>query len=177
MKQARVIESTVMYQGRAFDVIEESVELMNGVVSRHITARHPGAVVIIPEVSPGHLLLVRQYRHSVGKYLLEFPAGTLGAGEEPSLCASRELAEETGHDAKEWVDLGIVHPAPGFCSEIQYCYLARNLFSHTLPADEDEIIETVTLSVGEIERAIHTGEMTDGKSLALFAKARIRGLL
>ena len=177
MKEPKILESTVAYKCKAFDVVEEKVKLPNDVTSKHITIRHPGAVVIIPEISPGHLLLVRQYRHSVGRMMLEFPAGTLGVEEDPRVCASRELAEETGHDAKEWVDLGTLLPAPGFCNEVQYCFYARNLFSHSLPADEDEVIDTVTLTVGDVERCIQSGELLDGKSLALFMKARIRGLL
>ena len=117
----------MVYQGRVFDLVEEEILLESGRQTRFARVVHPGAVVIIPRLGARTLLLIRQYRHAVGKTILEFPAGTLDAGEDPLTCARREIAEETGHIAARWQQLGTIYPAPGFCSETQHLFLADDL--------------------------------------------------
>lgn len=172
-----VVREQTAYAGRILQVVDELLRFPSGDLHQHVTVRHPGAVVILPQERNGDLVVVRQYRHAVRQTLLEFPAGTLEPTEQPMLCAKRELAEEVGRQANEWQDLGQLLPAPGFCNEIQYCYYASNLTPCETNLDEDELIEAVTLSPTEIETAIREGQMKDGKSISIFMRAKLFGLL
>lgn len=172
----RVVKSEVLYQGR-LRAVRDMVEYPDGKVHPHETIEHPGAVVILPITDAGTVLFVEQYRHSIGKSILELPAGTLEQGEDPALCAERELAEEVGKAPGAMFPLGTLYPAPGFCSEIQYLFCAKNLRDRKATPDEDEVITPVELSVAEIYNAIQMGRLCDAKSLALIFRAKIAELL
>jgi len=176
-EQLETIRSQTVFTGPKFDVVEMRLRLPTGAVHRHVTVRHPGAVVILPRLDAGTLCVIRQYRHSVRDVLLEFPAGTLEPGEEPLTCAQRELAEEVGRAAARWESLGELYPAPGFCDEKQYCFFATELTPCIAARDEDELIEVVPMQVAEVEEAIRTGRMMDGKSIAVYTRAKLRGLI
>jgi ADP-ribose pyrophosphatase len=139
--------------------------------------KHPGAVVIIPQLEDGRLLLIAQYRFAVGATLLEFPAGTLEPGEAPLECARRELIEETGYRAEHWRALGITYPSPGYCDEQQHLFMATGLVPEHAAGDEDEIIEVKRLTVQEVERAIADETLVDAKSIAAYARAKLQGVL
>jgi ADP-ribose pyrophosphatase len=160
-----------------FEVVEEDVELSDGRSFMRVNLEHPGAVVILPKDQGGNLILVNQYRHSVRSYILEFPAGTLEEGEEPESCARRELQEEVKQAAKDWVSLGTLFPAPGFCNEQQHLFFASDLTSAELEADHDEVIEIVSMSVQKVEEAIVQGRIVDAKTIAAFMRARLHGLV
>jgi ADP-ribose pyrophosphatase len=177
MEPLPVRHSHLIYQGKTLSLVAESVLLPSGVEHTHLTVTHPGAVVILPVTSDGEILLLRQYRHSLKRWILEFPAGTLNAGEEPLACAKRELPEETGFAAAHWRDLGLLYPAPGFCEEVQHLYFASELSPESAQKDEDELIELQTHSVDAVEALISSGEISDGKSLAAFLRARLIGLV
>ena len=178
MKQfERVLESRVILETKAFGVQEDVLSYSDGTTSRHITALHRGAVVIIPHLAPRSFLLVDQYRHSIGRTLLEFPAGSLEPEEDPLAAAQREIREEVQHTAEQWTDLGIQYPTPGFCSEIQYCFLAADLRPAFSKCDEDEILIPVELSLDEIHEAVRTGRLVDAKSIAALARAELLGLI
>lgn len=167
----------VVFKGYVFDIERDEVELPTGKEIERYVVKHPGAVVILPRLGDGSLLLVSQYRYSVDDTLLEFPAGTLEVGEDPLPCAQREIQEEVGHAAKSWQELGIFYPAPGFCSEKQYGFLATDLTPSSLPGDEDEFIEVKRLFPREVEDCIKQGQLMDAKSIAIFLRAKLRGLL
>jgi ADP-ribose pyrophosphatase len=171
------VRTTTMFTARTFDVVEERIRLATGKLARHVTVRHPGAAVILPRDDDGSLIVILQYRHSVRKILLEFPAGTLEPGEEPLVCAKRELAEEAGQLARQWRSLGELHPAAGFCSETQYCFLATGLSPCDTHYDEDERIEITTMTSAQVAEAIRSGAMMDGKSIAIYARAKLSGLV
>lgn len=171
----RLQEQTI-YSGR-ITVVDELVQLPTGKRTHYVTVRHAGAVVIIPRQDDGTFLLINQYRHALGQRLLEFPAGTLEAGEVPLACARRELAEEVGRTAQSWEAVGELHPAPGFCNEVQYGYVASQLAVCPTAHEEDELIEVVSLTASELEDAIRHGRLTDSKSVALYARAKLCGLL
>lgn len=160
------LSSSTVYRSRVLAVEEQLVRLPGGTEKTHVTVRHPGAVVIVPQKTDGKFLFTRQYRHSISREMLELPAGTLEPGEEPQQCAAREIQEEVGVSAASWTPLGVLYPAPGFCDELQHCFLARDLNPSVLPADEDEIIEAVELSAKEVLDAIAAGQITDSKTLA-----------
>ncbi|MCC6024556.1 MAG: NUDIX hydrolase, partial [Thaumarchaeota archaeon] len=95
--RARIVASEQVYQGRAISLRRELVELPSGKRFYREVVEHSGASAIVPVTPDGKIVLVRQYRHPVGDYILEIPAGTLKPGEDPEICARRELEEETGY--------------------------------------------------------------------------------
>jgi ADP-ribose pyrophosphatase len=176
-QQVEKLREQTLFTGPVFTVVEERLRLATGTIHRHLTVRHPGAVVLVPRQADGTLLVIQQYRYSVRQMLLEFPAGTLEPGEEPLACAQRELAEEVGHTAAGWESLGELYPAPGFCNEVQYCFLASELSPCVAHPDEDEWITILPMRSAEVEQAIRDGRMMDGKSIAVYTRAKLRGLL
>jgi ADP-ribose pyrophosphatase len=173
----KVISAETIYTNSKISVIEEELEHSNGSRHKHLTLQHPGAVVIVPQDNYGELIVLEQYRHSIGETILEFPAGTITIGEEPLLCAKRELEEESGKLAKNWQALGTLFPTPGFCSEIQYLYFASYLTEGTVNLDQDEILSVVKMKTSEVEESIKNGRMKDAKSIAAFYRARLNKLL
>ena len=158
---------------RSFLVEERILEVPQvGQITRHVVL-HNGAVVILAITDNHEVVLVRQYRHAVEQWLLELPAGTLEVGESPRLCAERELSEEAGFGASQWSELGEIYPAPGFCSERQFLFLARGLFSRKLDADQDEIIEVIKMPLVRVHQAMLDGTIRDAKTLALLARAAL----
>jgi ADP-ribose pyrophosphatase len=111
------------------------------------------------------------------KEIWELPAGTLSVGEDPLACAKRELIEETNYSAAQWESLGQLYPAPGFCDEVQYIYLARKLTPAVGALDHDEIITVHAVKFGDFERMIGSNEILDAKSVAIYFKAKLAGLL
>lgn len=172
----RVVSSEILYQGK-LKAVRDTVEYPNGRCHRHETIEHPGAVVILPITASGSVVFVDQYRHSIRRNILELPAGTLEKGEDPSVCAARELMEEIGKAPGELISLGTLFPAPGFCNEVQHLFCARDLRDQKATPDEDEFITTVELSRSEIEASIRSGKLNDAKSLALVFRAMIENLL
>ena len=170
-------KTTLLKQGRTFRFVEQEILRPDGRIATIDKVEHPGAVVILPVDQDGQVILLKQFRPALMQTIYEFPAGTLEPGEPPGLCARRELAEEIGKAAARWEDLGLLYPAPGFCDEVQHCYFASGLSDARGEMDEDEMIEPVRMTVAEIEAAMAGGEIRDGKSLAIFWRARLAGLI
>lgn len=156
----------------------ENHQLPTGKMISHTSIEHPGAAVIIPILNNGDIVLVNQYRPSLNKWLLEIPAGTMEKGEDPMLCAKRELKEETGYEALHWQNLGQITPLAGFCDEIQHLFLAKNLSEPSATnLDDDELMSVITLSLSEIEQKIINNDITDAKTIACISKAKLLGLI
>jgi len=155
--------------------VEEGVPLPGGGFKTKGIVRHPGAVVIIPVDATGHLLVLRQYRHALGQWIVEFAAGTRELNEDPLQCAQREIREECGVAASDWGLLGILYASPGFCDETQHVYLARGLTPDRRPADDDEQIEALRVSPAEFAEWIARGRVQDAKTLAAYAVWRGQG--
>lgn len=172
----KVISSEVLYQGRLRGV-RELIENDRGESYFHETIVHPGAVVVLPITASGEIVCVSQYRCSIGATMLELPAGTLEKGELPLACAQREIQEEIGFGSCTMVSLGTLFPAPGFCSEVQHLFVARDLYPQSAEQDEDEEISVVTLTVLEFERGVASGAISDAKTIALFFRARLAGFV
>jgi ADP-ribose pyrophosphatase len=144
----RVETSELLFRGRAFDLIREAVVLPSGLRQDLAVVDHPGAVGVLPVLADGRVLLVRQYRHATGDWLVEIPAGRLQHGENPQSGAARELEEETGMRADHWRSLGGFFAAPGFCSEWMHLFVAtemKEVFVGRAPQDADEEIEILRL--------------------------------
>jgi len=148
-----------VYDGDLFDVV---VEVWDG-REREIVD-HPGATAIVAIDGDGCVTLVRQQREPVRQRLLELPAGTLEAGEEPLASAQRELAEEVGLHGGRWRELGAFYTTPGFCRERMHVFLAEDVVRGAASPEEDEDLEVVCWPVAEIRQRI--GELEDAKTIA-----------
>lgn len=173
--RVEIVSSRTVFTGRVFAIVEESVRLPSGLRQDLALVVHPGAVAIAAEDERGELVLVRQYRHALGRWLLELPAGRREGGEEPLTAARRELEEETGFAAREWTLLQEFVPAPGFCSEVIWIFHARGLtpVANRKAHDADEEFELERHSPA----ALLAGATDDGKTLlaaALLERIRAR---
>jgi len=170
------ISENILHHGINMNLVSVEFELSNNLTTKKDILRHPGAVVIIPRLDRDNFILIRQYRFAMEQEILEFPAGTRELHEQPLECAKREIIEETKMQAGTWTNLGTLYPTPGFCDEIQYCYLAENLAPAQLSADFDEIIETIIMTKEQIINAIRNNTLVDAKTIAVFCRAQILGL-
>jgi ADP-ribose pyrophosphatase len=161
----KVLKSDIVYKAHAFDVRRDDVEFPSGNVHAMDIVEHIGAVSVVPIDAEGNVVLVRQYRHSAKKSLLELPAGTLHKGEDPEACAQRELREEIGMAPGSLKLLADFFLAPGYSTERMWIYLARGLKAESLPGDEDEDLEVVTMSLVDAFEAMRAGEIEDAKTM------------
>lgn len=162
-----LIASDEVHRGRVVNLRVDTIEVSNGTNVRREVVEHPGAVVIVPIDTEGHILWIRQYRYAVDQVLLELPAGTLERGEDPQACARREVAEETGFEASTLEALGRYFSAPGFCTELLHAFAATGLTPATdAHQDDDEDIEVVPLTMEESLARVDAGDVIDAKSLA-----------
>jgi ADP-ribose pyrophosphatase len=170
--------TTVIHQWKNIRLVEQPVTLPTGKDIVHTTIIHPGACVILPIAQDGNILIIRQFRPSLNRWILELPAGTMESGEPAIACAQRELEEETGYRAQNLIALGTMTPMAGFCDEIQHLYVAQGIvLSQQRQCDDDEVIEVLFLSLKEIEQKIVDGEINDAKTMACISKAKLCGLL
>lgn len=136
-----------------------------GTESREVVV-HPGAVVLLPLLDDGRIVLIKNERFSIGRVLWELPAGTLEANEPLELCAARELEEETGYRAESITPLFNFYPSPGISDERMYVFVARGLVPTRQKLDPVERIEPVPTTVDEVLRMIKMGEIQDAKTIA-----------
>ncbi len=162
---AKVHSVVEIYKGKAFRLHKERVTLPNGVQAYMDVIRHPGAAAVVPFLDRETLVLLRQYRHALGRFLYEIPAGTLIPGEDPLECARRELNEETGYQATRWTKLGEVVPVPGYSDERIHLFLAEGLVEGQGQPDPDEVLEVVELSLSAVLEMMQRGDLEDGKTL------------
>jgi len=167
-----LIESESIFKGRAFDIRRDHVRLPDGRTTKLDIVNHIGSVVIVPVDEQGSLYFVRQYRHAAGQDMLELPAGTLEPGEDPFVCAQREVREETGMAADQIRDIGGFYLAPGYSTEFMRVYLATDLRQDPLEADEDEFLSVEKLPVEEAIALAESGGLPDAKSLAALLLAK-----
>jgi len=144
----------------------EEVTLPNGRRMEIRVVRHPGAVAIIPMLSEDRLIMLRQYRPTVGRWLVELPAGTLKPHESPEECARRELLEETGYEASDLTKLFEVFLAPGYSDELLHVYLARGLEFKGARPSPDEVIEVVEVSLDEALELVRRNVVRDAKTIS-----------
>ncbi|MFC1451870.1 NUDIX hydrolase [Verrucomicrobiota bacterium] len=161
------VRSETVFSGRLLKVEVLEVEMESGRRASREIVRHPGAAVILPELPDGRFVLVRQFRKPVERFVLEAVAGVLEPGEDPDDCAVREVREETGYCVAELRKLGVILPSPGYTEEKLHVYHASlGAEPGDVCPDEDEHIEIVVLSSGQIDSMVSRGELQDAKSLA-----------
>ena len=160
------IKSQSLYKGKVFDHQVDEIEYESGSKGIREIIIHPGGAVVVPIKNDGKIILVKQFRYPLQKTLIELPAGKLDKGEDPLVCAVRELEEETGYKAKEIKKLGAIYTAPGYCTEILHIYSAKGLIAGDHHREEGEYgMEVLELSLNEIETMINNGEITDSKTI------------
>jgi ADP-ribose pyrophosphatase len=168
-----LINSEPRYQGRAFSIRRDHVLLPDGRDTHLDIVEHIGSTIIVPVDEDGLVYFVRQYRHAAQTEMLELPAGTLEVGEDPMVCAKREVREETGMAAGKIKEIGGFYLAPGYSTEYMHVYLATELKHDPLEADADEFLSVETMTLSEAIKLAVTGKLPDAKTLAalLLAKA------
>jgi ADP-ribose pyrophosphatase len=166
MNEAICNHATLVKKGRVFELITENVTLPNGVTLDMDVIRHPGAAAIVPVMDDGTILLLRQYRHAVGGYIWEIPAGTRDPDEDAMTCAKRELTEETGYKAQCIEKLGEITPLPAYSDERIHIYLATGLTRAAQELDDDELLSVHPVGLSKAMVMITDGEIVDAKTIA-----------
>ena len=164
--KSKILTSDTLFVGRVFSVRRERVIEPTGLEVTKEVVVHPGSVVVLPVFPNGEILLVRQYRHSVGCFLWELVAGTMEPGESPLAGARRELLEETGYTAARWRKLMDVFPTPGFLNEHMVVFACERLKPGTARPEADEKIEMRKFPLRALERMMRTGRLRDTKTIA-----------
>ena len=157
--------SEKIFSGRLIDLYFDHIELPNGKSSTREWIKHPGAVCIIPILPNGNLCLIRQYRYGPRAEFIEIPAGKLDIGEDPLVCAKRELEEEIGYIAGKLTFLTNIHPAIGFSNEKMWVYLAEDLILSKQSLDQDEFLELYPIPLKKAIDLIYEGKITDVKTV------------
>ncbi len=172
MLKPTAIASSHIHRGRVIDVSSERLRSANGRVYEVDFVRHPAAAAVVAVDEAGRVCVVRQYRHGIGDFLWEIPAGKLDPAEAPEAGAARELNEETGVTAHRWTPLGLYIPAPGIFTEVIHLYLARELKVGAPNPDADEELELVWVPIGEAIDKVLRGEWNDGKTALALLRAQ-----
>ena len=160
-----VLESEQVFRGHFLDVRRDRVRLPNGEAAQREYIVHPGAVMVVPILDDGRLVVEHQFRYPMARVMLEFPAGKLDAGEAPLQCAIREMAEETGYRAREWARAGILHNAIAYSTEGIEVWFARGLRAGQRKLDAGEFLDVSVTSAQQLADMARSGELTDAKTL------------
>lgn len=163
----RLVERQVLYNGKKLRL--EIHHLDNEETGKRLTREivvHNGAVVVLPFLPDGRILLIRNRRYAINQILLELPAGTLEKNEDPINCAGRELLEETGYVASRLKPIGNFFTSPGILTEKMYAYAAYDLEQSHQALEEGEEIELQPMDLDEVVQMVGRGEIIDGKTIA-----------
>lgn len=164
--------SEEIYDGALLHVYKDTVTLPNGKTAGREWIRHVGAVGIVPVTDDGKVIVEKQYRYPLGMVITEIPAGKLNSKAEERLeAAKRELLEETGITADEWIDMGVYYPAAAYTDEKITLYLARGLHFGEQNLDEDEFVNIEAVPLEELVNGVLSGKITDGKTQVAILKA------
>jgi ADP-ribose pyrophosphatase len=150
---------------RFLDVRRDTVCLPSGREGEREYIVHPGAVLVLPLLDDGRLVLERQFRYPLKQVFIELPAGKIDPQEAPLVTGQRELLEETGYQAAEWIRLGAFHPCIGYSDEIIHIYLARGLQAGQHKRDSDEALVLFEAGLDDCFAMVQRGEITDGKTI------------
>ena len=163
--RATTLDSLAVHRGRAFRTRRDRVRLPNGREATMDVVSHPVSVILLPLPDPGRVILVRQYRYAVDRWIWELPAGNVEPGEDPEAAALRECAEETGWTARRVERVGAFYPSPGYCDEVMIFYRLTELTETArLALDADEVLEPRIFALDAARRMIAEGPVADMKS-------------
>ena len=160
-----MISTKQVYNGSFLDVRKDIVNLPDGNTSTREWINHPGAACIIPIMPDGKLALIKQYRYPVQSIMIELPAGKLDEGENPEVCAIRELEEEIGYLAEKLTFITKIHPAIGFANEEMWIFLAEKLTKSQKSTDHDEFVELIPTSIEDAVKLVWNGNISDVKTI------------
>lgn len=163
--QERKLSSEMKFDGKLIKVTYDVAEVDGKEAWREVV-HHPGASAVVAIDEENRIIMEKQFRYALNDYLLEIPAGKLDAGEDPLVCAKRELEEETGIIASEWISLGTIATSPGFCNEVIHLYVAKGLSKGEIHWDEDEYVEVERYTFDELLQRIKEEKIKDSKSLS-----------
>lgn len=163
----KTLNKKLVYDG-FLKLYKDDVELENGIKSSREYILHPGAAVIVAELPNHKLLMVKQWRHAVGQYFLEFPAGKVDPSESAEQTAYRELQEETGYTTEKLKHIGTIHPCIGYSNEKMEIYYTHELSYKGIKPDHDEFLEILEVSIEDLKQWISQGKITDAKTLGAF---------
>jgi len=166
VKPEKKLATQQIYKGRAVNLRVDTVEKASGTKTTREVVEHSDCVAIVALDEQGNILLVRQFRHAVDRFLLEIPAGGIDPGEEPIDAVRRELQEEIGYFPRRIHKLGGFYATPGYGTEYLHCFVATDLVAARLVAEDTDDIELVRVSPDEVPRLIASGEICDAKSIA-----------
>ncbi|MHA4866815.1 NUDIX domain-containing protein [Duganella sp. PWIR1] len=164
LKETRV-DGELAYDGHFLKVQRDTIQLPDGKRTKREFILHPGAVVILPLLDDGTVLMERQFRYPLHDVFIEFPAGKIDKGEDPLLAAQRELEEETGYTGGEWQFVTKIHNAIAYSDERLDLYLARGLKQGPAKLDDGEFLETFTATIDELLEWVRLGKITDVKTV------------
>ena len=160
------VDGAQVFDGALLNVHRDTVQLPSGANAIREYIVHPGAVLIVPVLSDGRLIVERQFRYPLHRVVTEFPAGKLDAGESPLATARRELTEETGYVAARWTHLGLIHPTVSYSTEAIEFFIAEDLTHVGQQLDDGELLDVAEMTSAEILAALDRGELTDAKTVA-----------
>lgn len=167
----KTLSQKKIFDGEVIKLRIDTVKTPCGNTATREIVEHPGGVCVLPLDENGNVIMEWQYRHPFSSVLFELPAGKLFKGEDPLECGKRELEEETGLCAKDFISLGKIYPTPGFCNEIIHLYLAKTLYKGTKNPDEDEFIEIQSVPLENLVEKVLSGEIRDAKTCVALLKA------
>jgi len=165
MREPLAISQEILCRGKRFTFSKVVVDFGDRRILRDLLI-HPGAVVVIPLLDGGRIVMLRQYRPGPSRWIVELPAGTLEGDEEPRKAAERELLEETGYRAGYLKELFKMYSSPGISNEVLYVFLASDLSYEGSSHQEDEAIDVITVDLSEAIEMIKRGDIVDGKTIA-----------
>ena len=158
--------SEEILKGRFLHAFRDTVRLPDGSSATREFIKHPGAVMVVPMLDDGRVVLERQYRYPLQKVMIEFPAGKLDKGEDTWDCARRELLEETGYTAREWSRAGVLHPVLSYSDEFIEIWFARGLSLGERHLDAGEFLDVFSATPPELQAWCRDGRVTDSKTLS-----------
>jgi ADP-ribose diphosphatase len=159
------LHGRLAYEGGMLRLHRDIVRCPDGHIAYREFVRHPGAVMVIPMLDDDHVLLERQFRYPLGRAFIEFPAGKIEPGEGLLDCAQRELLEETGYRARDWIHVGGFHNAIGYSDERIDVFVARSLTPDTARRDPGEVLELFSVRWRELDQWVRDGRISDGKTV------------
>ena len=165
--RSTTLSSHTTHSGRVFTVSRDRIRLPNGRETTMDVVRHSWSVILIPMPDPAHVVLVRQYRYCIDRWIWELPAGTLEPGEDVETAARRECQEEIGQVPERLERVGVFYPTPGYCDEVMVFFRLTGLTTPASPAhlDEDEILEPRVFAIEDARRVVHDADIIDMKTL------------
>lgn len=171
--EEKTLNSELRFKGGILEFYQDTVLLENEKTASRDVIRHPGGVCVVAINEKKEVYFVKQFRYPHKKVLLEIPAGKLEWGENPLECGKRELREEAGFTAEEFISLGCLYPTPAYDTEIIYMYLAKGLKSTEQDLDDDEFLDVLTIPLDEAVKMVMNNEIEDAKTQLALLKASV----